>query len=180
VLLINLAESLTTNDTKNTKEDVPDRCCFFVFFVPMVVSCRCLGYERAGSSHAFTAWCILCESFALVSQIGTGRFDLALSVPLVHEYEQILMRQAGAMGRNPEMVTNLLDYLCTVGKRQTIFYLWRPLLQDADDETVLELAVAAGCSAIITHDRRQFQPASHFRVRVPSPAEFLDEIGGIP
>jgi hypothetical protein len=57
-------------------------------------------------------------SFALVSQIGTGRFEIALSVPLLLEYEEVLVRQAGVMGRDPEMVTNLLDYLCAVAKRQ--------------------------------------------------------------
>jgi predicted nucleic acid-binding protein len=44
---------------------------------------------------------------------------------------------------------------------------------------VLELAVAAGCDAIVTHNRRDFGPARQFGVRVLSPAEFLQEIGGV-
>lgn len=42
---------------------------------------------------------------------------------------------------------------------------------------VLELAVAAGCDAIVTHNRRDFAPAKQFGVRVVSPAEFLEELG---
>ena len=119
-------------------------------------------------------------SFVLLSQVGTGRFEIALSVPLVFEYEEVLMRQAGVMDRDPVAVANLLDYLCAVGKRQPIFYLWRPCLPDARDDMVLELAVAAGCDAIVTHNRRHFAPAFPFGIRVLSPAEFLDEIGGNP
>jgi putative PIN family toxin of toxin-antitoxin system len=119
-------------------------------------------------------------SFALVSQIGMGRFEIALSVPLFLEYEEVLMRQASVMRRDPVIVTNLLDYVCAVAKLHAIFYLWRPLLADANDEMLLELAVAAGCDAIITHNRRHFLPASQFGVRVLSPGEFLAEIGGIP
>jgi predicted nucleic acid-binding protein len=119
-------------------------------------------------------------SFALVSLVGTGRFEIALSVPLVFEYEDVLTRQAGVPGRDLAAVANLLDYLCAVGKHQPIFFLWRPCLSDAGDDMVLELAVAAGCEAIITHNRRHFTPAHQFGVRVLSPAEFLAEIGGLP
>ena len=118
-------------------------------------------------------------SFALLSLIGTGRFDIALSVPLVFEYEDVLMRQAGVMSRDPVAVTNLLDYVCAVGKRQPIFYLWRPCLPDPRDDMVLELAVAAGCKRIVTHNKRHFGPVRHFGIRALGPAEFLQEIGGI-
>ena len=82
------------------------------------------------------------------------------------------------MERDPTAVNNLLDYLCAVGKRQAIFYLWRPCLPDPRDEMVLELAVAAGCDAIVTHNRRHFRPAHQFGVRVLGPAQFLQEIRG--
>ena len=117
-------------------------------------------------------------SFALLSQVGKGRFEIALSVPLVLEYEDVLMRQAGIMNRDPIAVTDLLDYVCAVGKQQTIFYLWRPGLSDPGDDMVLELAVAANCTVIVTHNRRDFAGAARFGVRVLSPAEFLDELGG--
>jgi predicted nucleic acid-binding protein len=119
-------------------------------------------------------------SFAVVSQVGTGRFDIALSVPLVLEYEEVLMRQTGTMKRDPAAVRDLLDYFCAVGKRQSIFYLWRPCLPDPRDEMVLELAVAASCDAIVTHNRRHFRPASQFGIRVLGPAQFLQEIRGNP
>lgn len=99
---------------------------------------------------------------------------------MVLEYEEVLLRQAEILGRDPVAVGDLLDYLCGVGKHQAIFYLWRSFLPDPADDMVLELAVAAGSQAIVTHNRRHLAPALQFGVRVLSPAEFLSEIGGIP
>jgi predicted nucleic acid-binding protein len=70
-----------------------------------------------------------------------------------------------------------LDYLCQVGKRQAIYFGWRPTLADANDDMVLELAVAANCDAIVTHNRRDFQGVHRFGVRVLTPAELLKELG---
>ena len=39
---------------------------------------------------------------------------------------------------------------------QEIHFLWRPFLSDADDDMVLELALAAGCQYIITHNVTDF------------------------
>ena len=115
-------------------------------------------------------------SFAVLSLVGTGRFEIAVSVPLVLEYEEVLLRKAG---RSRTAVGDVIDYLCAVGKRQSIFFLWRPCLPDPDDDMLLELAVAAGCDAIVTHNRRDFGPAHQFGVQVLTPAEFLQKVGGV-
>lgn len=116
-------------------------------------------------------------SFAVISLIGTGRFEMAISVPMVLEYEEVLLRQAGGAERTEARVRDVLDYLCSVGKQQKIFFRWRPTLADPSDDMVLELAVAGGCDAIVTHNRRHFREVHRFGIRVLSPAEFLDEIG---
>src|SRR5690349_4463410 len=77
-------------------------------------------------------------SFAVMSLVGTGRFEIAVSVPLVLEYEDVLMRQARVGDRSPEAVSDLLDYLCKMAKRQSIFFLWRPCLKDPSDDMLLE------------------------------------------
>jgi len=114
-------------------------------------------------------------SFALLSMVGTDRFDIAVSVPLILEYEEVLTRQAG---RDVAVVNNLLDFICEVAERRTIFFLWRPCLPDPEDDMVLELAIAAGCEAIVTYNRRDFEPiSSGYGIRVQSPAEFLRQLG---
>jgi putative PIN family toxin of toxin-antitoxin system len=116
-------------------------------------------------------------SFAVLSLVGTGRFEIAVSVALVLEYEDVLMRQAGQVCRPAQMVTDLIDYLCSVARRQSVFYLWRPCLADPDDDLILELAVAAACDAIVTHNVRDFRAAAPFGVRIITPGEFLHELG---
>jgi predicted nucleic acid-binding protein len=116
-------------------------------------------------------------SYAVLSLVGTGRFEIAVSVPLMLECEEVLLRQTG---RNRKVVSDVIDYLCAVGKQQSIFFLWRPCLPDPDDDMLLELAVAAGCDAIVTHNRRDFGPARQFGLEVLTPAEFLAKIGGVP
>ena len=118
-------------------------------------------------------------SFQIVSRIGLGVFEFALSVPLVLEYEHALVQ------KRPRSVTaadigTLLDFVCAQGRHQDIFYLWRPLLRDPDDDMVLELAVAAACERIVTHNLRDVAGAEQFGVQVSSPAEFLDHIRGTP
>jgi predicted nucleic acid-binding protein len=115
-------------------------------------------------------------SFAVLSLVGGNQFDIALSVPLVMEYEEVLMRQVQA-GRSRTAVGSVIDYLCAVAKRQDIFFLWRPCLADPSDDMLLELAVAAECDAIVTYNKRDLAPARQFGIRVLSPAEFLDDIG---
>jgi predicted nucleic acid-binding protein len=44
---------------------------------------------------------------------------------------------------------------------------------------VLEVAVAANCSAIVTYNKRDFRGAEEFGLRVLTPREFLQEIGGL-
>jgi putative PIN family toxin of toxin-antitoxin system len=111
-------------------------------------------------------------SFALLEQLRDESFEIALSVPLVLEYEAVLLRHLTA-GRRRSDVIILVDYLCSVGHLQPIFFLWRPLLRDPKDDMVAEVAVASEASAIVTHNVRDFDALSQFRVRVLTPAQFL-------
>lgn len=119
-------------------------------------------------------------SFRLLSQIDTGAFQTAVSVPLVFEYEAAGKRHARAAGLTHEDIDDLIDYLCQVSIRQGIFYLWRPFLKDPGDDLVLEVAVAAECDAIVTHNVRDFAGVEEqFRVGIWTPQQALRVIGGV-
>ena len=111
-------------------------------------------------------------SFALLEHLRDGSFDIAVSVPLVLEYEGVLLRHLTASQRKADVLA-LVDYLCSVAHQQPIFFLWRPLLRDADDDMVAEVAVASGASAIVTHNVRDFDAVTRFGVHVLAPAQFL-------
>ena len=98
---------------------------------------------------------------------------------MVLEYEEILLGER-PHGLGVEDIQVVLDYLCAVARHQEIFYLWRPVLADPQDDLVLEVAVAAGCSVIVTHNRRDFVGADRFGIRVLTPAGFLRQIGVYP
>src|SRR5271163_4973282 len=82
-------------------------------------------------------------SRAWVRAILNGEADLLLSMPLALQYEAVLMRpeHLTASGATTEQIAALLDALCVVCIPVEISFLWRPVLRDADDEMVLEVAV---------------------------------------
>ena len=112
-------------------------------------------------------------SFQLLKLLRGGRFDVALSVPLALEYEAVLRRHARELGLARDEADGLVDYMCDVGYRQPIHFLWRPTLTDPRDEFILELAVAANCNGIVTHNVRDFAGASRFAVQIMKPGDFL-------
>jgi putative PIN family toxin of toxin-antitoxin system len=113
-------------------------------------------------------------AFALVSRIGSGSFEVSVSVPLVLEYEEVLSR-ATSLGE--EEAVAVLRFLCSAAHRQKIFYLWRPLLPDPKDDMVLELAVASRSRYIVTYNQRDFGPAERFGIEALTPESFLRRIG---
>ncbi|SRR6266540_1409780 len=117
-------------------------------------------------------------SFELIARLGTGAFEVAVSVSLVLEYEGALLRHLPASPLDEKDVRVLIDYICEVAIRQEIFFLWRPHLRDPNDDLVLELAVAAGCEAIVTHNVRDFRGAEKLGVRILTPGKFLQELRG--
>jgi predicted nucleic acid-binding protein len=117
-------------------------------------------------------------SFQVVSQIGGEAFDIAVSVPLVLEYESALLRHLADTELDEDDALAIVDYICLVAKRQPIFLLWRPLLRDPKDDAIAEAAIAAGCDAVVTHNRGDFDELAKLGVSVLSPGAFLREIGG--
>ena len=116
-------------------------------------------------------------SAKLMSLVGTGLFEIHVSVPLVLEYEEVLLRQRISLGLTEDDVGDLVDGFCTLAHHHKIYFLWRPSLRDKRDELILELAVAAGCNWIITYNRKDFVGAEKFGIRVIEPKAFLQEIG---
>lgn len=117
-------------------------------------------------------------SAKLVSLIGTGRFEIHVSIPLVLEYEEVLLRQRKLLGLTYDDVMDLVDALCALAHRhEKIHYLWRPQLPDARDEFILELAVAGKCHYIVTYNKKDFVGAAQFGLRIIDPREFLLKIG---
>ncbi len=115
--------------------------------------------------------------FRLIQLLGTESFEIAISVPLMLEYEDVLMRHVKIVGFDQTEIDAVIDYICAVGQRQRIYYLWRPWLPDSKDDLVLELAVAAHCEGIVTFNAKDFAGVERFGLWIMTPREFLTRIG---
>jgi len=116
----------------------------------------------------------------LLSLVGKDVFGINLSVPLVLEYEDVLLRPELELEISRAAITAILDYHCTVARHHEIFFLWRPYLKDPGDDMVLELAVKAGCRFVVTYNVRDFLGSEKLGVEAVTPAEFLKRIGELP
>jgi predicted nucleic acid-binding protein len=118
-------------------------------------------------------------AFMLLSLVGSGRFGTNLSVPLVLEYEEVLLRTESNLVLPGSAIEDVLDYHCLEARHHQIFFLWRPYLKDPRDDMVLELAVKAESRFIVTYNLRDFAGCERFQVRPLPPPEFLRHIGVI-
>jgi predicted nucleic acid-binding protein len=100
-------------------------------------------------------------------------------VPLVLEYEDVLLRHRTRLGLTHTDIEDLIDAICALTMPHEIHFLWRPHLHDAKDEHVLELAVKARCNSIITFNRKDFAGSDKFGITVLDPGQFLRNLGEI-
>jgi predicted nucleic acid-binding protein len=63
---------------------------------------------------------------------------------------------------------------------QDIFFLWRPFLPDPDDDMILELAFAAGCRYIVTHNTKDFRGSEQLGIEAITPRNFLALVNQTP
>src|ERR1700730_5256979 len=116
-------------------------------------------------------------SFKLISSIPAAEFQPCLSVGLYAEWQDVLTRPENLPpGSTPEDALRFLRSLASQSHLQEIHFLWRPFLPDADDDMVLELAFAAGCRHIITHNVGDFIGSEKLGATALSPREFLNLI----
>jgi len=116
-------------------------------------------------------------AYKLLSLATSGLYEVSLSVPLLFEYEDVLLRQHEDLLVDREKIGDILDRLCDVAEKYHIFFLWRPFLRDPKDEFVLELAVASRSRYIVTYNRRDFRGYDKFEVEIVTPKEMLRELG---
>ncbi len=114
----------------------------------------------------------------LLSVLGTMAYEAHLTVPLYLEYEEQALRVAKAGIIDQIAVDDILDYICKAMVLDTVHFLWRPFLRDADDDMVLEAAVAGGCSHIVTHNTRDFRGVEEFGLAILTPGQFLRLLRG--
>ncbi|MCX7097697.1 MAG: putative toxin-antitoxin system toxin component, PIN family [Methylococcales bacterium] len=114
-------------------------------------------------------------SYKVLHYLAARRLSLALSTPLLFEYEDVLKRNRDILNLSDFEIETVLDNLCAFGQPQKIHFLWRPYLPDAKDDMVLELAVASHAN-IITHNPKNYLQALNVGVTAIPPKTLLERL----
>ena len=121
-------------------------------------------------------------SSKLLGLLADERFEIALTLPLYLEYEDVLQRdKVLARGVDPEMARDLCEDLGAIAKGQVVHFVWRPWLRDADDDMVLEAAVASRSRYIVTFNLKDFRQhgiEKAFGIEIVTPAALIKIIEG--
>jgi predicted nucleic acid-binding protein len=115
-------------------------------------------------------------SYGVLQAIRRGDIRIALSVALAIEYESVALRPGLVPALTAREIEIVVDVLCKVAHPQKIFFTWRPFLPDPNDDLVIELAAAAGCPFIVTHNVKDFKGSVSLGIRTITPAQALQLI----
>lgn len=118
-------------------------------------------------------------SAELMRMARTRKLGIVVSVPLLLEYESVVIRpeQLQAMRLSAQDALAVIDVLVDVAEWTKISFLWRPQTRDPGDEMVLEAAINARVDAIVTFNRRDFGDApARFGIGCWLPREALEKM----
>ena len=125
-------------------------------------------YSSSGASHA------------ILRRIRRGAVQLALSVPVYSEYQDVLTRlvKRTQLGLSIDEVQTVLGFIAFIGVPSPVHFRMRPNLQDENDNAFVELAFASGSSYLITKNVRDFTVDVDLnlgQLTVVTPAAFMQK-----
>lgn len=108
------------------------------------------------------------------------RLTPAMGSALMMEYEEVMSRSSLFEGcrLSPAERDELLDIFLANARWTNTYFSWRPNVRDEGDNHVVELAVAAGATAIVTWNTRDFA-AMELRfpqLQIVTPPELVKEM----
>ena len=117
-------------------------------------------------------------SNALLRHVDAGRVELLCSTALFLEYEAVLGRAEirERTGHTLADVNAVMSALAAVAEPVDVHFRTRPILRDAGDEMVLEVAANGGANAIVTHNVKDFEPARSLGIEVATPGEIVGRL----
>ena len=118
-------------------------------------------------------------SRAVLRRCLLDRYEPLMGQALLAEYESVLARAEPFAASPIDQAERdaLWAALASRCRWVRVYYLWRPNLPDEADNHVVELAVAGGAEAIVTHNTRDFTRAEpRFPgLRVLNPGQLITE-----
>lgn len=96
-----------------------------------------------------------------------------MTVAVVLEYEAVLKRDCGHFVFTEEDIDDVVDAICSQAGLHRLYFQWRPVASDPDDDLIMEAAIASRSDFIITFNKRDFPDSQRFGIRCLTPKEFL-------
>ncbi len=116
-------------------------------------------------------------SRAVLRRALAGGFQPLFGNALWMEYQALLGRPVWGDTTSADERLQVLAALAKQGLWVTVYYGWRPNLPDEGDNHLIELALAGGAAAIVTHNLRDLR-GGELRLgnlRVLTPAQCLED-----
>ncbi|MGQ0710254.1 MAG: PIN domain-containing protein [Rhodoferax sp.] len=116
-------------------------------------------------------------SRAVLRKVLTGALSPLFGNALWMEYQDLLGRPVWGDATTAAERQGALAALARQGRWVTVYYGWRPNLPDERDNHLIELALAGGAQAIVTHNLRDLRRGELQlgALRVLTPAQCLEE-----
>jgi putative PIN family toxin of toxin-antitoxin system len=118
-------------------------------------------------------------SSILLNAAGRQEVVLVGSATLAIEYQVVCCRAEHviAAGLKANQAMEFVQTVISLMEPVTTYFLWRPQLNDPNDEMVLEAAVNGGADALVTFNKRHFGTApNRFGIETLTPAEVIKRI----
>ncbi len=112
-------------------------------------------------------------SYKLLKHLNSGKFEINLSVPLVLEYEEVLLKKQPTLNFTEKEIGQILDYICQIANLHEVYFLLRPILNDPKHDMILDPGVRSDCQYIVTYNTRDFTGVNQFRIQVVTAQKFL-------
>ena len=116
-------------------------------------------------------------SYLILQQVRNRKIQIALSVPVFFEYQDVLTRDKSLKNFKLQLndVEKYLRFIAYIGKTFEIYFLLRPNLKDEKDNKIVELAVTSQSDYLITSNIRDFKNAElkFDQLKIITPSEFV-------
>lgn len=119
-------------------------------------------------------------SYRLLELLGNRRWRPNLTVAVALEYEAVLKRNCLEFGLTEGDIDDVLDAVISQAGLHRLYFLWRPVAADPDDDFVMEAAIASHSDFVVTFNRRDFPDSHRFGIERITPKEFLILVEELP
>lgn len=116
-------------------------------------------------------------SYFILQQVRNRKIQIALSVPVFSEYQDVLTRDKSLQDFELQLndVEKFLRFIAYIGKPFEIYFLLRPSLKDEKDNKIVELTVTSQSDYLITSNVKDFKNAElkFDQLKIITPSEFV-------